>query len=313
MKKSFSTVLFLALVLSSFTYVNGLEPDTSKKSDPKISNRPVVPGVYSFEARYREKNQEGKIISKNKVLKWKASETIIIICDMWDGHFCKAAAHRVGVMAPYMNKVITRARSRGVMIIHSPSGCMDVYAKTPYRLRMIQAKQSKPPFPLNKWCHLEPDNEPPMPVDTSNCSCDDPVVGPAVRQFSKQNDKIVITGYDGISDSGQEVYNYCQEHGIKNVVLMGVHTNMCVLGRPFGIRQMVNLKMNVVLCRDLTDSMYDPREYPYVSHTRGTELVVEHIEQYWCPTIEGKQLLNVIPGSDNPLPKTKRPTESVSK
>ena len=152
-----------------------------------------------------------------------------------------------------------------------------------------------------------------MPVDTSNCACDDPVVGKAIRQFSKQNDKIVITGYDGVSDSGQEVFNFCQEHGIKNVVMMGVHTNMCVLGRPFGIRQMVNLGMNVVLCRDLTDAMYDPREYPYVSHTRGTELVVEHIEQYWCPSIEGKDLMSVIPGSDNPLPGTKRPTESASK
>jgi hypothetical protein len=27
--------------------------------------------------------------------------------------------------------------------------------------------------------------------------------------------------------------------GRTNVVLMGVHTNMCVLGRPFGIRMMV--------------------------------------------------------------------------
>ena len=72
---------------------------------------------------------------------------------------------------------------------------------------------------------------------------------------------------------------------------MGVHTNMCVLGRPFGIRQQCYLGKNVVLCRDLTDALYDPRDPPHVSHARGLELVIHHIEQYWCPTILGKDLL----------------------
>ena len=106
------------------------------------------------------------------------------------------------------------------------------------------------------------------------------------------------------------------QEGIKNVVLMGVHTNMCVLGRPFGIRQMVRLGINVVLARDLTDAMYDPREYPYVSHARGTELVIEHIEKYWCPSILGDDLTNVIPGSDDPSPevlKAGRPTATAAK
>ena len=65
-------------------------------------------------------------------------------------------------------------------------------------------------------------------------------------------------GYDGISDRGDEIYNYLCKLGIKNVALMGVHTNMCVLGRPFGIRQQVRLGTNTVLVRDLTDAMYDP-------------------------------------------------------
>jgi hypothetical protein len=66
---------------------------------------------------------------------------------------------------------------------------------------------------------------------------------------------------------------------------------MCVLGRPFGIRQQVRLGMNVALARDLTDAMYDPRQRPYVPHDRGTELVVEHIERYWCPSILGADLM----------------------
>ena len=42
--------------------------------------------------------------------------------------------------------------------------------------------------------------------------------------------------------------------------------------------------MCCLLARDLTDTMYNPRMSPHVSHERGTELVVEHIEKYWCPS-----------------------------
>jgi hypothetical protein len=56
----------------------------------------------------------------------------------------------------------------------------------------------------------------------------------------------------------------------------------------------------VVVARDLTDAMYDPRKRPFVSHARGTELVIEHIEADWCPSILGEDLMRVIPGTDGP-------------
>ena len=62
--------------------------------------------------------------------------------------------------------------------------------------------------------------------------------GRAYACYSRQHPDIEIGPYDGISDNGQEIYNYCEQLGIRNIVMTGVHTNMCVLGRPFGIRQM---------------------------------------------------------------------------
>jgi hypothetical protein len=41
--------------------------------------------------------------------------------------------------------------------------------------------------------------------------------------------------------------------------------------------------------------MYNPRSWPNVSHFRGTELIVEHIEKYVCPTITSDQLLGGKP------------------
>jgi type 1 glutamine amidotransferase len=37
--------------------------------------------------------------------------------------------------------------------------------------------------------------------------------------------------------------------------------------------------------RDLTDTMYNSRMSPFVSHFTGTDLIVEHTEKYVCPTI----------------------------
>lgn len=72
---------------------------------------------------------------------------------------------------------------------------------------------------------------------------------------------------------------------------MGVHTNMCVLNRPFAIKQMARWGVDVMLVRDLTDTMYNPARPPYVSHEEGTRLVVEFIEKFWCPTIASADLL----------------------
>ena len=101
--------------------------------------------------------------------------------------------------------------------------------------------------------------------------------------------------HDYISDRGDEVWNILEQRGIKCVILTGVHTNMCVLGRPFGLRQMVRNGKCVVLMRDMTDTMYNPARWPYVSHFTGTDLVISHVERPVCPTITSDQLLGGKP------------------
>jgi type 1 glutamine amidotransferase len=108
--------------------------------------------------------------------------------------------------------------------------------------------------------------------------------------WKSQIDVLKIHEEDAISDSGVEIWNLLEQRGIQNVILVGVHTNMCVLGRPFGLRQMAKNNKNVVLMRDMTDTMYNPARWPYVSHFHGTRLIIEHIEKYVCPTITSDQI-----------------------
>jgi type 1 glutamine amidotransferase len=66
---------------------------------------------------------------------------------------------------------------------------------------------------------------------------------------------------------------------------------MCVLGRPFGLRQLAKNGLKVVLIRDLTDTMYNPKMPPHVAHDKGTKLVIEHIERHVCGTIHSCDIL----------------------
>jgi nicotinamidase-related amidase len=216
----------------------------------------------------------------------KAEETAIIICDMWDKHWSRGASERVASLVPRMNAVVKAARAKGVTIIHSPSETMSFYKDHLARKRMIDAPHADMP---KEAAH----DDPPQPVDSSDGGSDTGEK-PWYRAWTRQHPGIEIDEQkDGISDSGQEIWNFLKQKKIKNLIVMGVHTNMCVLNRPFAIEPMVRRRMNMLLVRDMTDAMYNPARPPYVSHEEGTRLVIEYIEKFWCPTIASEDLLKV--------------------
>ena len=210
--------------------------------------------------------------------------TAILLCDVWDIHWCAGANRRGLPIAERLETLVTALRQRGMFVIHAPSDCMQFYQDTPQRARMIAASPVEPPAPREIF-------EPPLPVDASDGGCDDE---PQCRQWSpwtRQHPAITVAPEDGVSDNGREVYNALRERNINHLLIAGVHTNMCVLGRSFAIRQMTRWGVRCTLVRDLTDTMYNPRMAPFVPHEQGTELVIQHIERYWCPTVRSEDLL----------------------
>jgi putative membrane-bound dehydrogenase-like protein len=234
----------------------------------------------------------GAFVTQEKIVEWDPAQTAIIICDMWNQHWCRGATRRVGELAPAMNRTIAAARAKGVLIVHSPSGCMGPYTDHPARKRAQSAPKAAnlPPF-IGEWCHKIPAEEQGVyPIDQSDGGCDDGPQCPQGSPWKSQIAVIEVRDEDAISDSGTEIWSLLESRGIKNVMLLGVHTNMCVLGRPFGLRNLVKAGKNVVLVRDLTDTMYNSRMRPYVSHFEGTNRIVEHIEKYVAPTITSTDL-----------------------
>lgn len=242
---------------------------------------------------------------------WVAAETAVIVCDVWDKHHCLNAVRRLEEFAPRMNDVLKQVRHFGAIVIHAPSDCMPAYESHPARHRAISILPDKlTPKYAADWCSQIPTEElAEYPIDQSDGGEDDDPAEHATwaaeltalgrnpgMPWKTQSSLIEIdSDQDYISDKGDEVWNILQSRGIKNVILVGVHTNMCVLGRPFGLRQMVRSGKNVVLMRDLTDCMYNPKRWPFVHHFTGNDLIVSHVERYVCPTITSDQILGGRP------------------
>ncbi len=263
------------------------------------------PAALKLTLRFRKETgpASGRWHTLTQPANWDAKKTAVVICDMWDKHWCQMATQRVGQMAPRMNEFVKEARKRGSLIIHCPSETMEFYKDTPQRKLAQAAPVATPKIELQRWCRIDLAKEAPLPIDDTDGGCDTVPPDPNFKAWSRQIATIEVQDGDAVTDSA-EAYYLMRQRGIENVIVMGVHTNMCVLGRPFSIRQLVQQGLNVVLCRDLTDTMYNPKKQPFGSHFTGTDLVVEHIEKYWCPTITSGDLLD---GKEYRFPADKRP------
>jgi nicotinamidase-related amidase len=223
-------------------------------------------------------------VPANLTVTIEPKKTAIVVCDMWDDHWCKNAAKRCAELARQAEPVLKACREKGMTVIHCPSDCMDFYKEHPARKRALAAKKAEPP----KAKELP---SPPLPVDDTKGGCDDEPEAKFYKAWKREHAAITIDeDRDYVSDSGPEVYNIMKEKGIDTLLVMGVHTNMCVLNRSFAIKQMVKWGVRTFLVRDLTDAMYSPKYKPFVTHDQGTQLIIEYIERYWCPTVESKAL-----------------------
>ncbi|MDA1229181.1 MAG: ThuA domain-containing protein [Planctomycetota bacterium] len=268
---------------------------------------------WRFDLRFRAetKAESGRFHTLSRQENWDPSKTAVIICDVWDSHHSINAVRRVEEMAPRIDQFVKRARESGATIIHAPSECMESYVDHPARKRAVALPTSdNVPANMQQWCkQIDAEKRFEYPIDQSDGGEDDDLDEHAAwaRELAangrnpgspwRMQTKLISIDdrHDFISDSGPEIWSLMESRDIDNVILCGVHTNMCVLGRPFGLRNMVTAGKRVVLVRDLTDTMYNPQRWPFVNHHTGTDLIVEYIEKCICPTITSDQLLSGQP------------------
>ncbi|MGH3502355.1 MAG: hypothetical protein ACRDQA_15925 [Nocardioidaceae bacterium] len=184
-----------------------------------------------------------------------------------------------------MNAVAASLRDRGFLIVHAPSETMAFYERSKARQKALAAPRIAPPV-------TQMPDPPQLPIAISESEGCDTIGDTPHAPWRRQHPAIEIDEKrDVVSDSGEELYSVYRARDITDVLILGVHTNMCVLNRPFAIKAMVGWGLRPILVRDLTDAMYDPADPPYVNHDDGTQLVIEYVEKFWCPSATSQALL----------------------
>jgi type 1 glutamine amidotransferase/nicotinamidase-related amidase len=267
---------------------------------------------FSLDLRYRSETGEntGRYHTFWKKVDWEPKKTAVIVCDMWDSHHSVTAVRRVNELAPHLNDLLKAARRRGATIIHAPSDCMELYQEHAARVRALGVPAAKEsPDEIAAWSYRIPaEEEAQYPLDQSDGGEDESAWENAQwnatlkaegrtpgTPWLAQNPALEIEDGDYIAAEGDVVWNILKYEGVEHVALTGVHTNMCVLGRPFGLRRMVAAGMDTVLVRDCTDLMYNPERWPYVSHFTGLDLIVDYIEAHVCPTVASDHFMGGEP------------------
>jgi len=225
------------------------------------------------------------------VREWDTSALAVVVCDMWDAHHCVTAARRTAILATPIDRVVRVLRADGALIIHAPADCATFYAGMEPRTRASGAPTVRAPSAIdwNDWEQDERDRLADSLINPGPCMCTDHTPcnnGEPPYPWTRQTPIVEIASADAVTDDGQEVFNLLEQREIVDILVMGVHTNVCILGRPYGIRQLVRLGKRPVLCRDLTDAFHrDHRGLRW-----GTPQVVAHIERRWCPSVTSDQL-----------------------
>jgi nicotinamidase-related amidase len=206
-----------------------------------------------------------------------ASRVAVVVCDVWDRHWSTGASLRVDHLAPRIDAFCRRMRSAGALVVHAPSGTMAAYEQSPARARISGYGPFSEPLAVDL---------PPLPILCADGGSDtEDEFAPNTAVWTRQHAAVHIDEErDVITDNGLELAAYLTEQGRSTVLTTGVHTNLCVLRRSFGLVALVGHGFSPVLVADLTDAMYDPADPPYVDHDAGTALVVRYIESFVAPS-----------------------------
>jgi hypothetical protein len=201
----------------------------------------------------------------------------VIAVDVWNYHWCKTATMRVDAMVPRIDQALNAARELGMTVMLCPSDVVDNYVGTPQREAVFALPRVAVPSLVDVTC-------PPVP-DAGGCACGKERC--AVNYgWDGMHPGLRIGPDDLMPDTQAEVYAICRKYHLTHLIYVGFHTQVCLLGKPMGLKAMKSAGLRCVLARDMTDAHpgYDPARG--FTPDLNTEQVTEHFEKYLAPTIQ---------------------------
>lgn len=209
----------------------------------------------------------------------------VIVVDMWNWHWCKTSTERVGALVPRMNRCLEELRKMGAQVFLCPTDVADNYVGT----RMVEEVLAVEPMPIAKVRKIDC----PAAADGGGCTC-----GPGNRcvvnyGWDGMHPDLIVGENDLMPNDPEMLYAILKKRGITHLIFMGVHTQVCLLGKSVGMRAMLEAGFECYLARDLTDAhgMYDPVKG--ITPDAFTQGVVAHFEKYLAPSINLLETLKI--------------------
>lgn len=199
--------------------------------------------------------------------------TALVIIDMWEKYWCPSDVQSQVALAALINLTATKARERGILIIHAPSDTLPHYNSSAARKWVTMLPRA--PIP-----HLSNNTLPPYPLYPCldyphSCwpSCDSYWGNPRTEPLpwspcdhcaAGQTPAIRIEDTDAIVDSNslEEFASVVAARRIDTVLYTGVATNMCVMERAWGMINAVKMGLSAVILRELTETAFSPYDSP---------------------------------------------------
>ncbi len=200
----------------------------------------------------------------------------VIAVDVWNYHWCKTATMRVDALVPRIDRALDAARELGMTVMLCPSDVVDNYVGYPQREAVFALPKVDVPSLVDVTC-------PPVP-DAGGCACGRERCAVNYGWDGMHPDLRIGPG-DLMPDTQAEVYAICRKYALTHLIYVGFHTQVCLLGKPMGLKAMKSAGLICVLARDMTDAHpgYDPARG--FTPDLNTEQVVEHFEKHLAPTI----------------------------
>ena len=185
---------------------------------------------------------------------------------------------------PRFNYSFDAARKLGMTMVFSPTNAMRDLNDSPPRQNTL----ALPEQPLPALANL-PDPYP-HNLRYGMCECGLGDDCHYTNNTNNQHPDLAMRDDEFIALTQQEAYNVLKHRGITHIIYTGFATNMCMWGKPTGMKYMRQFGFRCMAARDLTEAITRYAEESF-NPTRGTLEVIELIERDLAPTVSMEETL----------------------
>jgi nicotinamidase-related amidase len=207
-----------------------------------------------------------------------SAKVAVVIVDPWNFHWCMTACERVSAMVPRWNRAVECARRLSMPILWAPSDAAGNYAGHPQRERALAV----PLVPVPNVREMPPAC---FTAPGGGCMCGPGIPCIVNYGWDGMNPDLILADDDLIASSTEEVYSLLHQRGITHVIYMGLHTNMCLFGKPGALKYMVQAGLKCMLARDINDAITSYNPATGFTPDKGTQQTDEDLERAGVPTI----------------------------